>query len=75
MTIAANRLRWLDRDFPQLSKRFGKAMARRRGIERIHKLMKFDQGDDRLTKRGTLSFLARLDKTPLARHVLLAHEG
>jgi len=75
VTIAADRLPWLDRDFPQLSKRFGKAMARRTGIERIHKLMKFDHGDDRLTKRGTSSFQARLDKTLLAMHVLLAHEG
>jgi hypothetical protein len=75
VTIAAGRLPWLDQDFPQLSKRFGKAMARRTGIERIHKLMKFDRGDDRLTKRGTSSFQARLDKTLLAMHVLLAHEG
>jgi len=75
VTIAADRLPWLDRDFPQLSKRFGKAMARRTGIERIHKLMKFDHGDDRLTKRGTSSFQARLDKTLLAMHVLLAHDG
>ena len=75
VTIAADRLPWLERDFPQLSKRFGKAMARRTGIERIHKLMKFDRGDDRLTKRGTSSFQARLDKTLLAMHVLLAHEG
>ncbi len=75
VTIGADRLPWLDRGFPQLSKRFGKAMARRTGIERIHKLMKFDRGDDRLTKRGTSSFQARLDKTLLAMHVLLAHEG
>jgi len=75
VTIGADRLPWLDRGFPQLSKRFGKAMARRTGIERIHKLMKFDRGDDRLTKRGTSSFQARLDKTLLAIHVLLAHEG
>ena len=75
VTIGADRLPWVDRNFPQLSKRFGKAMARRTGIERIHKLMKFDRGDDRLTKRGTSSFQARLDKTLLAMHVLLAHDG
>jgi hypothetical protein len=75
VTIGADRLPWLDRELPQLSKRFGKAMARRTGIERIHKLMKFDYGDDRLTKRGASSFQARLDKTLLAMHVLLAHEG
>ena len=75
VTIAADRLPWLDRELPQLSKRFAKAMARRTGIERIHKLMKFDYGDDRLTKRGTASFQARLDKTLLAMHMLLAHES
>ena len=74
VTIAADRLPWLDPEFPQLSKRFAKAMARRTAIERIHKLMKFDHGDDRLTKRGTSSFQARLDKTLLAMHVLLARE-
>lgn len=75
VTVAADRLPWLDRQMPQLSKRFAKAMARRTGIERIHKLMKFDCGDDRLTKRGTPAFQARLDKTLLAMHILLAHEG
>lgn len=73
-TIAAERLPWLDREMPQLSKRFGKAMSRRTSIERLHKLMKFDLGDDRLTKRGNGAFQARLDKTLFAMHVLLSHE-
>jgi hypothetical protein len=74
VTIPQSRLPWLDPDFPQLSKRFLKAMARRTSIERLHKLMKFDLGDDRLTKRGNAAFQARLDKTLLAMHVLLAHD-
>ena len=74
VTIPQSRLPWLDPEFPQLSKRFLKAMARRTSIERLHKLMKFDLGDDRLTKRGNDAFQARLDKTLLAMHVLLAHE-
>jgi len=37
--------------------------------------IKFDHGDDRLTKRGTSSFQARLDKTLLAMHVPSAHDG
>ena len=49
-------------------------MARRTSIERLHKLMKFDLGDDRLTKRGNVAFQACLDKTLLAMHVLLAHD-
>jgi len=73
VTIAADRVPWLDREMPQLSKRFAKAMARRTVIERIHKLMKFDFGDARLTKRGTPAFQARLDKTLLAMHIFLAH--
>jgi hypothetical protein len=74
-TISADRLPWLDRDFPQLSKRFAKAMGHRTSIERIHKLMKFDFGDDRLTKRGNDAFQACLDKTLFAMHVLLSHES
>ena len=74
-TISAERVPWLDRDMPQLSKRFGKAMARRTSIERLHKLMKFDLGDDRLTKRGNDAFQARLDKTLFAMHALLSHES
>jgi hypothetical protein len=74
VTIPADRVPWLDRQRPQLSKRFGKAMSRRTSIERLHKLMKFDLGDDRLTKRGNAAFQARLDKTLLAMHVLLSHE-
>jgi hypothetical protein len=74
-TISADRLPWLDRELPQLSRRFAKAMAHRTSIERLHKLMKFDFGDDRLTKRGNDTFQARLDKTLLAMHVLLSHES
>jgi hypothetical protein len=74
VTISPERVPWLDRDFPQLSKRYAKAMARRTSIERLHKLMKFDLGDDRLTKRGNSEFQATLDKTLFAMHVLLAHE-
>jgi hypothetical protein len=74
VTIRQDRMPWLDPDFPQLSKRFHKAMARRTSIERLHKLMKYDLGDDRLTKRGNASFQARLDKTLFAMHVLLAHD-
>lgn len=73
VTIAFERLPWLDPEFPQVSKRFAKIMARRTVIERLHKLMKDDFGDDRLSKRGTNAFQARLDKTLLAMHLALAH--
>ena len=66
------RLPWIDPRFPQLSRRFQKAYARRTVIERIHKLMKYDFGDERLTKRGNKAFQARLDKTLLAMHLVVA---
>ena len=74
-TISTDRLPWLDRELQQLSKRFAKAMARRTSIERLHKLMKFDFVDDRLTKRGNDTFQTRLDKTLFAMHVLLSDES
>ena len=73
VTIGFERLPWLNPEFPQVSKRFAKVMARRTVIERLHKLMKYDFGDDRLSKRGTKAFQARLDKTLLAMHLALAH--
>jgi len=73
VTIDFQRLPWLDPQFPQVSKRFAKIMARRTVIERLHKLMKDDFGDDRLSKRGTKAFQARLDKTLLAMHLALAY--
>jgi hypothetical protein len=39
---------------------------------RLHKLMKEDFGDERLSKRGNDAFQARLDKTRWAMHLLLA---
>ena len=74
VSIAFERLPWIDPKFPQLSKRFHKVMAKRTSIERLHKLMKFDYGDERLTKRGNAAFQARLDKTLLIMHLVLAHE-
>jgi len=73
IAIPFARLPWLDPQLPQLSQRFSNIMSRRTVIERLHKLMKFDYGDDALTKRGSAAFQARLDKTLLAMHVVLAH--
>jgi hypothetical protein len=72
ITVPFARLPFLDPDLPYLSRRFQKAMTRRTVIERLHKLMKFDYGDGRLTKRGNAAFQARLDKTLLAMHLVLA---
>lgn len=72
ITVAMDRLPWIDPEFPQASKRFQKIMAKRTAIERLHKLMKYDYGDDRLTKRGNVSFQALLDKTLLAMHLVIS---
>jgi hypothetical protein len=73
ITVPFARLPWIDPEFPQLSLRFAKVMAKRTAIERLHKLMKYDFGDERLTKRGNAAFQARLDKTLLAMHLVLAY--
>jgi hypothetical protein len=73
ITVPFTRLPWIDPKFPQLSRRFAKVMAKRTAIERLHKLMKYDYGDERLTKRGNAAFQARLDKTLLAMHLVLAY--
>jgi len=61
-------------EVPSTFQRFALAMAQRTAIERLHKLMKYDYGDERLTKRGNDAFQARLDKTLLAMHLILAHD-
>ncbi len=73
ISIPFERLPFMDPEFPHLSKRFKRLMAMRSVIERIQKLMKFDYGDTRLTKRGTPACQAILDKTLFAMHVVLAH--
>ena len=73
ITVPFARLPWIDPEFPQLSRRFAKVRAKRTAIERLHKLMKYDYGDERLTKRGNAAFQARLDKTLLAMHLVLAY--
>jgi hypothetical protein len=72
VSIPFERLPWIDPAFPQFSVRFQVEMAQRTVIERLHKLMKDDYGDENLTKRGTKAFQARLDKTKLAMHLVLA---
>ena len=72
IAVPFQRLPWIDPEFPQISRRFRKAIARRTDLERIHKLMKYDYGDERLTKRGNPAFQARLDKTLLAMHLVIA---
>jgi len=72
LSIPFSRIPAINPEFSHLSRRFLKLMAMRTVIERIHKLMKFDYGNPRLTKRGTESFQATLDKTLLAMHLVVA---
>ena len=74
LSVPFTKIPHMDPDFPHLSKRFERLMSKRTVIERIHKLMKFDYGDDRLTKRGMLAYQATLDKTLFAMHVVLADD-
>jgi len=74
LSLPFERLPFIDPEFPHLSKRFQRLMAKRPVIERIHKLMKFDYGSGQLTKRGTAAYQATLDKTLFAMHIVLAHD-
>ena len=47
-------------------------MPKRTAIERLHKQMKFDYGDERLGRRGNEAFQAQLSKTLLAMHLVAA---
>jgi hypothetical protein len=73
VTIAFERLPWIDPAHPQLSWRFQNEMALRTAIERVHKQMKHDLGSEEFSKRGNDAFQARLDKTLWATHVLLRY--
>jgi hypothetical protein len=68
-------LPWINPGHPQLSFRYQKQMAARTSIERLHNLMKSQYGDERLSKRGNANFQARLAKTRLGMHVLLAYRA
>ena len=72
VSIPFERLPWINPGMPELSLQFQQEMAKRTVIERLHKLMKDDFGDERLDKRGNDAFQARLDKTRWAMHLLLA---
>ncbi len=74
VSVPFERLPWIDPKFPHLSVRHQREMGKRTVIERLHKLMKFDYGDERLTRRGQAAFQARLDKTLLAMHMALADD-
>jgi hypothetical protein len=74
ISIPCEMLPFMDPVLPHLSKRFARLTAKRTVIERIHKLMKYDYGRERLTKRGTAAYQATLDKTLLAMHIVLAHD-
>jgi len=45
-------------------------MTKRPSVERMIKRLKCDLSNDRLSKRGNLSFQAHLDKTVIAFHIL-----
>lgn len=56
---------------PPMARRFKAMMRRRTAIERAIKRIKFDFGSDRLTRRGNDAFLAHLDRSLIAFHLML----
>jgi hypothetical protein len=71
LTVSFDALPHIDPEDPPMAKRFKAIMSRRPVVERMIKRLKCDLSDDRLSKRGTLSFQAYLDKTIIAFHHLL----
>ncbi len=71
INISFDLLPHIDTDDPPMAKRFKAIMGRRPSVERMIKRLKCDLSDDRLTKRGNVSFQAYLDKTLIAYHILL----
>jgi hypothetical protein len=62
----------IDWDLPQHSATHKKTYARRTAVERVINVLKLDLNRDRLTKRDNVNFQARLDKSVLAIHLLIA---
>lgn len=73
ITVPFTRLPWIAPEFSQLSRRFTKVMAKRTAIERLHKLMNVRLRRRAAYPRGNAAFQARLDKTRLAMHMVLAY--
>lgn len=71
ITVSFETLPHVDPQDPPMAKRFKAIMSRRPVVERMIKRLKCDLSDDRLSKRGTASFQAYLDKTMIAFHHLL----
>lgn len=71
LTVSFDTLPHIDHADPPMAKRFKAIMSRRPVVERMIKRLKCDLSDDRLSKRGTPSFQAYLDKTMIAFHHLL----
>jgi hypothetical protein len=62
----------IDWDLPQHSTTFKRTYPLRTAVERVINVMKLDLNRDRLTKRDNVNFQARLDKSILAIHLLIA---
>ncbi len=71
INISFDILPHINSDDPPMAKRYKAIMSRRPSVERMIKRLKCDLGDDRLSKRGSDSFQAYLDKTMIAFHILL----
>lgn len=74
VAVKFTQLRHIDPADPPMARRFKALMRRRTAVERAIKRLKFDFGDERLTRRGSDAFQAHLDRSLIALHLTLRLE-
>lgn len=74
VVIKFGQLPHIDPSDPPMARRFKVLMRMRTAVERAIKRIKFDFGDDRLARRGNDAFLAHLDRSLIAYHLMLRLE-
>lgn len=73
LTVSLETLPPIDPHDPPMAKRFKAILRRRPSVERMIKRLKWDPGNDRLSKRGNEPCQAALDKTMMAYHLRIRH--
>lgn len=74
LEVDATEFPQIDWDLPQHSAEFSRVYDRRTAIERVNNVLKLDLKRNRLSKRDTENFQARLDKAIAAIHLVIASE-
>ena len=71
VAVKFEQLPHIDPGDPPMARRFKAIMRKRTAIERAIKRIKFDFGDDHLTRRGNDAFQAHIDRSLIAFHLML----